>query len=324
MYKRICYVNTIYSLLFFLLIKPIEETFFILGEELPEEFKKNFKYPNISFKKEIIKGIGKRKKYYLKIKRNYLLNKALKNIDKKAVVYGYHMSDWISNLLKEKYKYIILEDGLANYNFKEKDIKKTKLNLKEWLMLGGLYNYPSYGLCDKSYSVYLSGLQEIPSKIKNKTKVLNLKNIWKMKTETEKEEILDIFNLTMKELSSIKLERVLLVTQPLSEDKIITEAEKVLIYEELIKEYGEENIILKTHPREKTRYKRLFPKIVEIKKGFPLELLALIDIELKEIVTLFSTSVFLFPKEKVRFIGTKKYPKILKKMGEIGYEKNNS
>lgn len=324
MYKRICYVNTIYSLLFFLLIKPIEETFFILGEELPEEFKKNFKYPNISFKKEIIKGIGKRKKYYLKIKRNYLLNKALKNIDKKAVVYGYHMSDWISNLLKEKYKYIILEDGLANYNFKEKDIKKTKLNLKEWLMLGGLYNYPSYGLCDKSYSVYLSGLQEIPSKIKNKTKVLNLKNIWKMKTETEKEEILDIFNLTMKELSSIKLERVLLVTQPLSEDKIITEVEKVLIYEELIKEYGEENIILKTHPREKTRYKRLFPKIVEIKKGFPLELLALIDIELKEIVTLFSTSVFLFPKEKVRFIGTKKYPKILKKMGEIGYEKNNS
>lgn len=318
MYKKICYVSTIYSLLLYLLINSEKETFFILGEELPVLFKKNFPLPKVYFKKEIVKGISKQRKYFLKLRRNIKLKISLRKVDKNAIVYGYHMSDWIANILKEKYRYYILEDGLANYNIKDKDIRKKRLNIKEFLFLGAKYNYPSYGIDKETKKIYLTGLEKVPEIIEKKVKIINLKNLWNEKNEIEKNKILNIFKVNLSDVEEFDENKILLITQPLSEDRIIDEIEKISIYKEIIEKYGEENIILKKHPREKTEYIKYFPQAKILPNEFPLELFSLLDFKIKKVVTLFSTSAYAFKgKCEIDFIGTKNYEKIVKKFGVI-------
>jgi len=43
--------------------------------------------------------------------------------------------------------------------------------------------------------------------------------------------------------------KILLLTQPLSEDKIITEEEKIKIYREIIEKQNGRKIYIKAHPR---------------------------------------------------------------------------
>lgn len=319
MYKKICYVSTIYSLLLYLLLKSEKDTFFILGEELPEHFKKSFLLPNVAFKKEIIRGISKPKKYYLKLKRNIKLKLNLRKVDKNAVVYGYHMSDWVANTLKEKYRYYILEDGLANYNIKEKDIRKKRFNLKEFLFLGARYNYPSYGIDKETKKIFLTGLEEIPEIIEKKVKIIDLKKLWNDKSEDEKDKILNIFKIKLLDIEEVEgNNKILLITQPLSEDKIIEEKEKLEIYKEIIEKYGDENVVIKKHPREKTNYEKIFPKVKILPNEFPLELFSLLDFKIKKVVTLFSTSAYSFKgKCEIDFIGTRGYKKIVEKFGII-------
>ena len=68
--------------------------------------------------------------------------------------------------------------------------------------------------------------------------------------------------------------------------------EEIAIYKEL--QNQEENIIIKTHPREKKDYSTIFPNVQIIDEPFPVELLKYIGLNVKKIITLSSSAALNF------------------------------
>lgn len=112
----------------------------------------------------------------------------------------------------------------------------------------------------------------------------------------------------------------MLITQPLSEDKVVTEREKIEIYQEILEKEKNKIIYIKPHPRERTNYLKVFSKydVRILEKDFPLELLSFLEIKFSKATTLFSTAVFSFKdKYEIEFIGTEKYEKLYERFGKI-------
>jgi len=100
---------------------------------------------------------------------------------------------------------------------------------------------------------------------------------------------------------------VLLLTQPLYKDKYVVSYDiQEKVYGDIINEYMKEfTVIIKPHPRDQLDYSIFDGKNIRIlPKSFPCEVLGLLRQNLfKFYITINSTSVFMFPKEKVIFLG---------------------
>ena len=88
----------------------------------------------------------------------------------------------------------------------------------------------------------------------------------------------------------------LLITQPLYQDKFLkSENEQIELYQKIIDSYlKDENIIIKTHPREKIDYNKLKSnnKIIIINDNFPIEILNFIpNLKFNKVITILSTSI---------------------------------
>lgn len=182
--------------------------------------------------------------------------------------------------------------------------------------------YPAFGLSEKIQKIYLTGILPIPNLIESKVKVVNIENLWNNLLEGEQEKILDIFNIKIEKIKNLnKLKnKILLITQPLSEDRVITEQEKIKVYREIIEKQNVRKIYIKAHPREKINYKEVFKNfnIEVIENTFPIELFLLLNIKFDKVITLFSTGALNFKgKAEVEFIGTEKYPKLYERFGKI-------
>ena len=120
--------------------------------------------------------------------------------------------------------------------------------------------------------------------------------------------------------------KILLLTQPLSEDGIVSEEEKIKMYENILIEKNIKEIYIKLHPRERTDYVKNFKniKVNIIKKDFPAEILFLLNINFNKVITLFSTAALNFKgKSEIEFIGTKDYPKLIERFGIIEQRTEN-
>ncbi|MFU2133085.1 glycosyltransferase family 52, partial [Gallibacterium anatis] len=210
-----------------------------------------------------------------------------------------------------KHKFYLLEDGTANYS--------KSAYIRSWK--NKLFSLPKFGMYYNVKKIYLTKdvNDNMPECVKNKVEKIDIIALWNSLSELEKQEILDIFNITTHKLNSLKKRKYILFTQPLSEDGVITEEEKISIYRKIIIEYGENNIIIKPHPREKTDYSSYFAKVKVFSKEIPAEFLNLLGINFEKVITLFSTAVFDYPREKIDFYGTSVHPKILERFGNIKY-----
>lgn len=218
--------------------------------------------------------------------------------------------------------YSLIEDGIANY--RESDTFFNKYyKLPSWLRtikkkLGFL---PHLGVSEQATTIYLRGLLPTPSTIQSKVKVIDIFALWREKTEEEKQWIQNFFQVQEEELQLLKGKKKILFTQPLSEDRILTEEEKVKIYQKILEKYGQEEVLIKTHPREQTDYQKYFPKVSVLKTTVPMELYLLLGVEVEEVITLFSTVVYsyLHSRTKIRFYGTGIHPKIKKRFQEDNF-----
>lgn len=325
--KQFCYVDTLYSLLLYLLVSNInlDETFYFWGENIPEQIRRCFKgcyLPKRKRNKNKFMDYIEMYKYYKNIKNILEVN----NFFNKKIYLQDHLESSFYFLDKIEECFLI-EDGLKNYdevnllkinNMNEK-IKYNEI-FKEKILKGINKKYKILGLSEKIKKIYLTGITEIPELIKDKVEIINLKEKWEKLSFEEKEEILRIFDLKNSDLIKWqKLEnRILLITQPLSEDGIISEKEKIEIYKEIVEKNKLENIMIKSHPREKTNYKNIFPNIELIEGKFPLEILMLLGINFKEVITIFSTAALNFKgRTNVNFIGTENNEHLKEKVGEI-------
>ena len=324
------YVGTKYTLLISLIkfydLKSEIIYFLDKGLKIEKEYLnlKNFK---VIFIEEFNNENSLVKKY-----NRWKFNKILlKNLEKIGSLYLQDHLSYGQFFLNNFRKHMcLLEDGLMNYNIKiletEQQKKLPKIKLKNFISKRIIEKrkkyYKIYGLSGKIDKIYLTGILPIPDLIKEKVEIINIEEKWNNLSFEKRKEILDIFNIKLEKLEKLKedQEKVLLITQPLSEDGIMPENEKIEIYKTLLKERNIKKIYIKPHPREKTDYEKEFKEfnIVLLGKEFPIEIFMLLDMNFKKVITLFSTAALNFKhKYQIEFIGTKNYPKLYEKFGNI-------
>ncbi|RKF02810.1 glycosyl transferase family 52 [Tenacibaculum lutimaris] len=201
-------------------------------------------------------------------------------------------------------KYSLIEDGLVNYVFRQKNNNSFyKLIIKD-----------PYGVNSKCKKIFLTGVDKIPDIIKDKVELVLITN------SNYKVQLLDFFRI-----KPIKLNKknVLLITQPLSEDNLCSEDEKVGLYKRVVDSLDVDTtvqIFIKPHPREKTDYKSFFEAAEIIDKNIPMEVYAIGGVFFNSAITLFSTAVYhINAKEKV-FLGTFGVDFLEKRFGVIDAE----
>lgn len=325
--QKIIYVNTVYSLFLSFLIAPdIEKNLYLFNEDFSIKILKNIdnkiilkKYKKIP---KIIRWIFIRK--YLK---NFLNEYKSKFEGKDFYIQDHLMySQFLLNNIQAKF--FLVEDGTINYTFvedkKEEEIKENSILYRKTYLLEKFFSI--MGVSQRIEKIYLTGILPIPKNIEEKAKLIKITELWDRLSSEEKRKVLKIFNIELNMIEKLKKSKkgILLITQPLSEDKIIPEEEKIEIYREILLNKKVNKVFLKTHPREKTNYRKHFKEfdIEIIPKEFPIEILSFFNIEFEEVVTLFSTSVFNFKnKYKIDFIGVDNYPKLLEKFGNINFER---
>lgn len=171
-----------------------------------------------------------------------------------------------------------------------------------------------YGRHEKVKRVFLTDVEKAPVDIKHKALELDIDGHYTLLSESDKFFINNLFNIP-----EIKSNNILL-TQPLSEDNVCSENEKVDIYKSIINKYHGD-VVIKPHPREITDYNIHFPEIEIINNDFPFEIMNYSSKKFKKAITLFSSAVYHinYPIE-IHFIGTEKYPKVKQRFGKFEEE----
>ena len=312
---------TQYQLLLFLLLKhPEDKIMFILPKylkDISEKLKVNYNVKIIEKEKPQLKKIISFILYYKYIKK---LVKELA-ISKETVLYGDNIINFI---LPEENILCRLEDGTGNYvtkNFENFSTIKQKMYF--WIDAIIFYIFFRKKLLKDSEKnkkrvnkYYATEMAPKNLEYEEKVERINLKKLWDNKSNEEKKELLNIFGVKDEIVEKIKGKKIILFTQPLSEDGIIKEDEKIELYRKIIKKYNKGEIVIKTHPREKTSYEVIFEDCLVIKETFPSEILSFIEFKPQKAVTIFSGAVFGFDKNiKIDFYGTEIHPKLFEKFG---------
>lgn len=322
-FKNICLTDSLYSLLIFMLINKnsISDTFFIFGNSIKIN-KKIFKDNSIILEKENASSkfdsMKKRIKMYHFIKN--LVKE--KNLSRLTVYGGDHLTG--AGYFIKNHNFYVIEDGIINYYSMpevDKQIKRENFLIKFFKYATYLY-YP-YGFSKNVTKLFLTKEpKDTPEILKNKIQIISLKNLWNLSSMTKKTEILKVFGLNEDILKELAKKENILLTQPFSEDGVVTEEEKIEIYKNIMKNYDEEKTVIKIHPREKTCYKNIFKKAHVLDMPFPFELFSLMNCNFKKAITVFSTSVMNLENVQIDFYGTKINEKIFKKFGDVKLENN--
>lgn len=281
-------VNSTYSLLVYIILFPnkINNTILIHSDSIPSIISN--KFPNAIF---VPRGnsIVSKLFNYLKFKFSLLTNLKLRFIiknKKNLNFYGHDHLFFSSPFLND---FTLVEDGTANY---------IQTN-KKWY-IKAILSKKIFGESISVKKIYLSNMAPIPLSIKHKVEIFNIEYSWKSLNTAEKKKINSIFNYL-----DIRLEfDVILITQPLSEDSIITEKEKINLYKDIIENYKSKKILIRAHPRERTNYKNIFPNCIISSEVYPLELIYLNTPSSTLAITLFSSGIYIFKNSHKIIFGT--------------------
>ncbi|KAA1152447.1 hypothetical protein EU510_10275 [Pseudoalteromonas sp. FUC4] len=304
MKKRAVVENTCYSLLLYFLYDRDwkSKDYFIFGNRISSKYinkmREKVSHFDIlesfmfSYKNHSFKFFSEKRKEYLKFKK-----------------YTEFYGNVCTNLYLpfRKINRFEIEDGLGTYKHLQGN-NSLKQSISDFLNLkrGFLKNKV------KKYILTMS--DDIPKRYLKDVVEINIHDKWQNLSQPERDDILDVFCIDIEYLNKLNAKKILILTQCFSEDGFISESEKIAIYESIVSKYNEDDILIKTHPREKTNYKNIFPNISVIDDPFPFELISLHGIKFRKAVTLTSTSVFSFNYDlDVDYLGTEPFPKLAEK-----------
>ena len=283
-YKAVAYLPNLYTLLQYLLLEPykIEDTLFCIRPKLAISVVSRLPEYDLFREDSYCKFLLSVIKVYWIILRNRNL----------PIYLGGHfvLTDVFLRCSKNPN---YLEDGTASYELvyisREKSRRKKFLSR---LVLGNMY--PCLGLASHVRKIYLTGLLPTPEIIADKVELFNLKQLWLQKTKEQQEEIARIFlPADLDRHAIIKAYDVFLMTQPFSEysSGSFSEEDKIEVYRRLVSGYDESALVIKVHPIERTDYSKYFPKAHIIDLPCPLELLVLMGLRAKTVISVNSTAI---------------------------------
>ena len=196
----------------------------------------------------------------------------------------------------------MIEDGARTYRQRHSTFEQFVKSYVTKTPIGGGF--------DKAVKKLFAQFPDrLPIPLQKKAVELNIKKEVEKLDEKTKEEIFTIF-LSDEALNIENQNNALILTQPISEDKVIkNEAEKIAIYRDVISKVPPNmNIVLKTHPRETTKYEDHFKNITVLPALFPIEILGLKKgFYFEQGYTLFSTALSNLEIVKQRFFLGKDY-----------------
>ena len=294
---RICVVDTIYTLWLCLVKNGYNKSdYFIFSTGIPEEIRKNFNHyffpkTQVEFSKKkdrVMKLDAKSIPTNLNHIYNILKLKfklSLLTFNKDVTVYGHGHLKYSFPLYKWEDN-ALFEDGIGNYINIKKPTEFKYPRLARFFGFYFKYFKQGFGTHENIHKIYLTK-ENYPDLIKDKVEVIDIEELWNFKSDEEKQQILEFFNIANIK-DEIKDNCILLLTQPLSDDNKLPLEEELDIYRHFIEKYP--NIIIKTHPRENKNYKKLLGDIPVIDTPFPIELIKYMGFSIKKIVTICSTA----------------------------------
>lgn len=190
-------------------------------------------------------------------------------------------------LLKYKDAYIrLVEDGMGNYYQLIGTLKAFRRRYILNTVVGAGYD-------PEVKEIQVKFPEKVSEKLRHKAKQLDLKKFQENLSNEDREKVLRVFMNDVK-VSLTGDRKLLLITQPLSEDKFFDEDKKIRLYNTILEPYGKDfTIFLKPHPREITDYKKkLNYNFIEIPRGFPLEMFNLLEgLHFEVALTVFSSAI---------------------------------
>ncbi|MBR5129673.1 MAG: hypothetical protein IKV03_00400 [Alphaproteobacteria bacterium] len=263
-FNQIFVANSSYSLFTYLLMFPdkVHETLFVVGPAIKDirvPTKMIFDLSSKELQEEEIFAQG-----------FALANDVYRLLDGKQVP-CYGNANKINNPFIDRfvnrYPFYALSDGLSDYDL-----------------------FPKYYQDERILKCY-STADIIKDLNHDKLEKFDVQKLWNNLSTEHKDRIAGVFNMSAKDLNTASSRSVVLITQPLSEDDMMTESDKVELYSRIINNYGVENVVMKPHPREKTNWSDVFPDMPIIPRQIPVELLTKL-VNLNCVATFFSTAAF--------------------------------
>jgi len=210
--------------------------------------------------------------------------------DKEIYIFMDHCS--LGCLLNiSKIKYNLIEDGLNFYQYNLDTFKKTRCFLSPlWDHLLGT-SWKCFGESPYTKTIEVNTKEKILVKHDH----IIVKNRKEMFKELKLEEINYIANIFCYKPQHINIipGATLLLTQPLSEDGLISHSKKIALYKHLKKKYAIGTLYIKAHPREREDYSKVFPDAIIFEASkIPFEIYQLKEkFHFKRAVTAYSTAI---------------------------------
>ena len=293
----VCYFSSTYSLLLYLCYssqKEINDTFFVFSETFPKELAKNFK--NCCY----IPNHKESPRFY--VQKKWIISKYYKwffipRIKGTTKVFSQDHTTMFQ-LLIGNHPYImvaetpIMEGILRNSVPKAQETMTKKQLINLWVfrkLIGAVYgrHWGFNDLCcgaiieDEGSKKYFEGKKVI---------LLNLKQAWNNKTESERNIILNLYGLKISELEMMKSKKIVVFTQPFVPEMSIEENQEYMA--RLINKYPHDDVVIKVHPRDRIGYKKLFPDVMVCNLRAPAQLLDILGVHFEIAATYNSAAVY--------------------------------
>lgn len=314
-YTRVCLVNSAYALFNYLLISSMEEiekTYFFFSRGIPDTCQNYFKSQANIIKPYNNKVINELYEIYIRFFARYKWP-----VLKKAELYGMKCGPLFAEIIGERMFTQIEEGG----EYIDKINQKRKFQGVRRLLHGRFYNLHA---CNSPYikNIYLTGQNENASVMKQSNVIrFNILEQWKS-NKAKQQLILEAFNITSEDIQALSTKTDILLTQPLSEDSILSIEEEIKLYKELIKNVSIDQLCIKIHPREKEdKYSQEFKESFIFSKKVPMQLLLCLNCKFSRAFTICSTAIVsieqMSKNTQIIFAGSKIHPNILKHLGSI-------
>lgn len=284
---RVFVTGSLWSLLTYMLVSSEDDIrrthYFFTDKGIHKSIRKNFKHQtlNISWDDNvhwrITQAVYTFAPLYYRLRFPYLLYADMYGIDQ----------GWAIRSVLGRRKYVLIEDGILDYQA-ERNLPKQSGDWVRQLIWGPIYKH-DLGRNKNCRHIVLTQPFENPI-LKQKAKHYDLQELWDKSSESKKTLILEKFNLSADDVTQMSQRPVILLTQALSEDGIMSEEEKIALYRKMVEPYGIENVMIKPHPRETTNYSQAIPEALSMEKVVPFQLFSLIGVNFKTVVTVCSGS----------------------------------
>ena len=302
--KRVCALDTMYTLLQYLLISTEEEinsTFFFFFFFLDDNIKHYFKNKSATFRNEMsfweILIL-----YYIEtpIKWPFLLRNDVRRF----------CSDHIGfeSIVARRKPFELLEDGLLCYvdNYPVVWENRRLHGIKKFLLGPVFASHQKIGEEKTCIKIHLTGLKDADILRDSRAVIQSFPSLWNKSSPSKKNKILEIFGINREMLEGLRGKKWIIVTQPFSEGNVISEESKIKIYKKIVDFiHDDTSVVIKPHPREKTDYEKYFPGVIVFKSKAPIQLFSLCGIQFENICTVCSTAAYGFPYDyNLYYFGT--------------------